>query len=209
MAKYKLQCNKCGGKMRIDPDGVTMVGGGPGPAPIVKLRCDKCDITRFEQRSDIERELAESGEPGKTAVATFSAGLRGTDTDGASVPPTLKQRHGCLLAYLILMLVANSATILIYLLGAEGIRRNSPNMPDWAFPVLVVIGIVNLIFALALLRWQKWGFWGYAVSTVVVFFINLSIGVGLVAACLGLLGLPILYGVLHIGKEKKGWPQLD
>lgn len=60
----KMDCNECGGKMRIDTGGVTVVGGGPGPTPIVKLRCDKCDITRFEQRSDIERELAGSAKAG-------------------------------------------------------------------------------------------------------------------------------------------------
>jgi hypothetical protein len=62
MAKKKLECNECGGKMRIDTGGITVVGGGPGTPSIVKLRCDKCNINRREKRSDIERELAESGE---------------------------------------------------------------------------------------------------------------------------------------------------
>jgi hypothetical protein len=60
MAK-KLVCNQCGGKMRITTEGVHVYGGGP--SPIVKLRCDKCDITRFENREDIERELAEESGP--------------------------------------------------------------------------------------------------------------------------------------------------
>ncbi len=56
MAKKKMECNKCGGKMRIDKKGVTVVGGGE--SPIVKLRCDKCDITRMELKTDIDAELA-------------------------------------------------------------------------------------------------------------------------------------------------------
>jgi hypothetical protein len=82
-------------------------------------------------------------------------------------------------------------------------------MPRWAFPVLTVGGIFNVVCAIALFRWKKWGFWGLAASAVTIFFINLSLGLGTGRALLGFLGLPILYGVLHIGKEGKGWSQLD
>lgn len=129
-------------------------------------------------------------------------------TTTASQPPPLKQRHGCLTAYLVLMIVANSATALIYLVGSEDIRRSVPNMPDLVFPVLIAAGIFNLICAIALFRWKKWGFWGFVVSAVVVFAINLSGGVGIASALGGLVGVAILYGVLQIGKERAGWPQL-
>lgn len=57
--KRKLDCNNCGRRMTIDEGGVTYVGGAPGAAPpIVKLYCSNCDITRFEYREEIERELA-------------------------------------------------------------------------------------------------------------------------------------------------------
>ena len=124
-------------------------------------------------------------------------------------PPPLKQRHGCLTAYLVFMIIANSATSLIYLVGSEGIRKNAPNMPEWVFPVLIVGGIFNLVCAIALFRWKKWGFWGFVCSAAVVFFVNLAIGLNPVAAVGGLLGVAILYGVLHIGKERKGWTQLE
>ena len=57
MTKKKLECNECGGEMRIDTGGVHVHGGGS--SPIAKLRCDKCDTTRFEKREDIEAELAD------------------------------------------------------------------------------------------------------------------------------------------------------
>jgi len=107
------------------------------------------------------------------------------------------------------MIVANSASALIYLLGSETIRRNVPTMPPWAFPVLILMGIFNLVCAIALFRWKKWGFWGFVASALVTFFLNLTIGLGLGSAFFGLLGVAILYGVLHIGKEEKGWSQLD
>ena len=85
----------------------------------------------------------------------------------------------------------------------------SRTINSWAFPVLVVGGVFNLVCAIGLFRWKKWGFWGFVGSASIVFVINLSIGLSLGAALAGLLGVAILYGVLHIGKERKGWPQLE
>jgi hypothetical protein len=124
-------------------------------------------------------------------------------------PPAQKHRHGCLTAYLIFMIIANSATGLVYLLASEPIQRAVPTMPGWTFPVLIAGAILNLVFAIALLKWKEWGFWGFAFSSVAVFFINLDAGIGLGSALFGLLGVPILYGVLHIGGAAKGWSQLE
>jgi hypothetical protein len=41
-AKDKTVCNQCGQKMKMTPQG-----------PFVQLRCDACDITRFERREDV------------------------------------------------------------------------------------------------------------------------------------------------------------
>jgi hypothetical protein len=109
----------------------------------------------------------------------------------------------------VFVIIANSATALIYLFGAAAIKRSAPNMPDWAFPVLIVLVLFNLACAVALLRWKKWGFWCLVGSAVVTLGVNLTIGLGLSSAIVGFLGAILLYGVLHIGKENKGWPQLD
>ena len=120
-----------------------------------------------------------------------------------------KNRHGCLTAWLIVMIIANSATALTYLLGSGAIGERLPNMPGWAFPVLIVMSVFNLVCAIALFQWKKWGFWGFCASSVVALVLNLSIGLGVGSAFVGLIGVLLLYGVLHIGKENKGWPQLD
>ena len=39
--------------------------------------------------------------------------------------------------------------------------------------------------------------------------INLSLGLTVVQVALGLVGILILYGVLQIGDDKKGWTQLE
>jgi hypothetical protein len=121
----------------------------------------------------------------------------------------MKERHGCLTAYLVLAIIANSATALLYLFGAEAIKRSTPNIPDWAFPVLIVLLLFNLACAVALFRWKRWGFWGLVASAAVTLGVNLTIGLGFSSAIVGVLGVILLYGVLHIGKDNKGWPQLD
>ena len=107
------------------------------------------------------------------------------------------------------MIIANSATALMYLLGSQAIKQAFPAAPDWAFPVLAVFSIFNLVCAIALFKWKKWGFWGLLVSSIVVLIVNLSIGLGIGQSLFGLVGIVLLYAVLHIGKEKKGWSQLE
>src|SRR6266496_2951629 len=56
----------------------------------------------------------------------------------------VKQRHGCLTTYLVLVIIANSATAHLYLPGREAIKRSSPqHIPDWAFPVLIAVCLFN------------------------------------------------------------------
>jgi len=58
-------------------------------------------------------------------------------------------------------------------------------------------------------RWKKWGFWGFALSSLIVFAVNLAVGLNITSAILGLVGVAVLFGVLHIDKENKGWTQLE
>lgn len=120
-----------------------------------------------------------------------------------------KQRHGCLTAWLVLMIIVNALAALLYLFGSAVIRQNLPNEPAWTFPVLAVGCIINIVFSIALFQWKKWGFFGFIATSIVAFVVNLAVGLNIIQALLGLLGIAILYGVLQIGKEKKGWDQLE
>jgi uncharacterized membrane protein YhaH (DUF805 family) len=145
-----------------------------------------------------------------------------------------KNRHGCLTAWLVLMIIANSVVASMCILGSGAICQAIPDMPGWSLPMLIAMSLFNVICALALLEWQKWGFWGFCASNAVAVIVNLSIGFGigtafggLVGMLLlygiqwftiililylnlgGLVGMLLLYGVLHIGKENKGWTQLE
>jgi hypothetical protein len=97
----------------------------------------------------------------------------------------------------------------MYLFGSAAIRQNVPSAPGWAFPVLAIGGIVNVVCAIALFQWKKWGFFGFIATAAVAFVVNLMIGINILQALLGLVGIAVLYWVLQMGKEKKGWTQLE
>jgi hypothetical protein len=78
-----------------------------------------------------------------------------------------KQRHGCLTALLVVMIVANSALALAYSIGGSLIKQSLPGTPSWVLVATVILGIFNLICAIALLKWKKWGFWGFVASSIV------------------------------------------
>jgi hypothetical protein len=120
-----------------------------------------------------------------------------------------KKRHGCLTAWLVLMLIGNSAGALMFLLGGQWIKEGLPELSAWTFRVLAVLAVSNLVFAIALLKWKKWGFWGFAISGFATLVVNIAGGYGIGQSLTGLIGLAVLYGVLHIGKDNKGWPQLE
>jgi hypothetical protein len=120
-----------------------------------------------------------------------------------------KQRHGCLTAWLILLIIVNSLVAVVYLFASSMIKANLPNAPAWTIPVLAVGCIANVVFAIALFQWKKWGFFGFIGTTILALAINLSLGLNVFQIVLGLLGIVILYAVLQIGNGNKGWPQLE
>jgi hypothetical protein len=120
---------------------------------------------------------------------------------------TTKERHGCLTAWLVLMIIVNALTALSYLVLTLLVRKTVA--PAWALLVLAVACIANVVFAVALFRWKKWGFLGFLGTTIVALVINLRIGIKPAFAIVGLFGIAILYGVLQIGGERKGWNLLE
>ena len=98
---------------------------------------------------------------------------------------------------------------LYFLVNPEVIRRTAPNLPGWVFPFMIAAGVSNVLCAVALFRWKKWGFWGFVATTVLALAMNLYLGLKPTASSSGLLGVAILYGVLHVGRERRGWDQLD
>ncbi len=123
--------------------------------------------------------------------------------------PKQKQRHGCLTAFLIFMLLANLLAAYGNIAMQEGILSVFPRLSSNLILILAAGGLLNVVFVIAIFNWKKWGFWGFSVSAIIVFSINVYGGVGVFAAVAGLAGVLVLFAVLKIGKEKAGWDQLE
>ena len=123
-----------------------------------------------------------------------------------------KKRHGCLTVYLVLILIVNSLLTYTYLVTPPpdtGPPFHMPLFSTWVYGVMSLVGLLNVISAVAILRWKKWGFWLFANTSFITVWLNYTMGMSFATSIVGLVGVAILYGVLHIGGDKKGWTQLE
>jgi len=113
-----------------------------------------------------------------------------------------RKRSGCLTAWLVLAIIANSIiAFLSWFLAA-----NTPYAAGDYGTLLVLGGFLNLTcvgFAIAILKWKKWGVYGFACCILATIILSLSQGNALIALQ-GLLPLGIL--ILLI---RPYWDQMD
>ena len=122
-----------------------------------------------------------------------------------------KERHGCVTAWLIFIIVANSITAVLYLFAGDLVSNNIPGGISTSMMVLLgILGVANIVFAILLLSWNKIGFWGFLFVSIIALVINLNIGLGIGQSLFGLVGIAILFGVLQIKKDDvSAWDNLD
>ena len=136
------------------------------------------------------------------------------NNESSELPPQIedKKRHGCLSVILILMIFGSAITAFGNFSAASNDDELNPilmTLPSWVLPALGIFSLINIVSSFAIFKWKKWGFWLYALMAFFTLCINLYVGLGIVQYLLGLTGVAILYGVLQIGGDKKGWSQLD
>ena len=68
-----------------------------------------------------------------------------------------------------------------------------PTLPIWTYVIFGLLGVCNVIFLIFLFMWKRWAFYGFLASTVIVFIINLYVGVQFILALMGFIGVLILY----------------
>jgi len=126
-----------------------------------------------------------------------------------------KERHGCVSAWLIFMIIANALGVLLYLFFYDNFMGMMPEesldqMPDVNPIFMGVLSVLNLIFAVMLLKWKKIGFWGFVATSVISLGINLNAGLGVASILGGLIGILILYGILQIKQDDvSAWNHLE
>ena len=111
----------------------------------------------------------------------------------------LKERGPILTAWLILILVANIFTVLMYLvllLSPVGRVLFLPRIDFWTIYVFCFLGTFNLVCVCFLFFWKKWAFFGLCGSATIALVLNLYVDVGYFAF-VGLAGVVMLYLVLR------------
>lgn len=110
-----------------------------------------------------------------------------------------RERGTWLSLWLILIAVHGLfAAGLIWYLRAQ----SSESSPSWMLAILFVLGIADIVAAIAAWFWKKWGLWLYTVSTVV------GIAVGLVLTRSQLIVFHDIIPLAILGwliKDKRKW----
>ena len=106
-----------------------------------------------------------------------------------------KSRHLLLTIYLLFIIVLNTGMFIFMVMNNIQI-------------FFLIISLLNIVFPIALFMWKKWAFWGQLCNSIIIASYNIYIGTEIVSIFIGLSGIIVLFGLLHIGKDRKAWPQL-
>jgi hypothetical protein len=123
-----------------------------------------------------------------------------------------KYRHGCVTALLIFMMIANSASVILYLFATEFISKTlSIEISDSDKIFLSLFQIANLISCILLFQWKKIGFWLYIVTNVATVVLSIYQGKGISQLWSALIGIALLFGVMQITTKnrKTTWNELS
>ncbi len=147
--------------------------------------------------------VEESGNPYQSPATDAWSELRSRRT----LQPA---RHGCLTAWLVLIIIVSTIFAIVCLFRSFMLIQQPAGLPVWFIPVMLVAFLLNaaaIACAVALFRWKRWGFYGYAIVKAID--ITLGMLLGNPSAVLGVIGIVILFGLLHMGGPNKAWYNLD
>jgi uncharacterized membrane protein YuzA (DUF378 family) len=121
-----------------------------------------------------------------------------------------KEHHGCVTAWLILLIVGNSIAALLILISVF-FKNHYSNMPMPVQIIMALLAIANIVFVIQLFRWKMIGFIGYTATAVIAIVIHLFIGDSSITQLIyGVLSIAILYAILQIKNNKKSaWEELE
>jgi hypothetical protein len=109
----------------------------------------------------------------------------------------MRPRRGAwLTTLLILMIVANTVTAVVYFLVTIG-RLVLPGRAPWVAQALLALVLVNLASLIAMWNWRRWGLYAILGTSAMAFVLNLSLGYRLVSAALGFIGPVLLIVAVH------------
>ena len=130
-----------------------------------------------------------------------------TEDENISTPG---KRHGCVTAWLYMIIITSSIVFGLFLALNEIFRMF---FSVDSKPLMLWVGIstvCNLTCAILILQWKKIGFWGYAFLSLAAVIVNIFYEASIGQTLYGLLGVAILYGLLQIKKDNVStWERLE
>jgi hypothetical protein len=126
--------------------------------------------------------------------------LEADEVEKVDESATRKKRGFWLSTFLILMITVNALTVYIYLTNPNIVTGLNSRATISVLYFLVFIACINIMLAAAIWAWKKWAVYGFYASIIIVFFINLYLGIGIVGSMPGLVG-----GLIIFFTTKKRW----
>jgi hypothetical protein len=123
---------------------------------------------------------------------------------------TPQARHGCLTAWLILIIIVSTILAIVCLFQSFMAVQHHARVPGWFIPLMLIAFLLNvaaIVCAVALFRWRKWGFYGYLAVKAIDIVLGMLFGNP--SALFGIIGVVILLGLLHMGGSNKAWHNLE
>ena len=117
-----------------------------------------------------------------------------------------KERHGCLTAWLIYLIIAYSISTFIHFFNTDAENKISENM----HLTHGALGILGIVFSVMIFNWVKLGFYGVLIISIVLSLLQAMYGQGILSASFIFLCLLILFLLLQIKKANtSGWNNLE
>lgn len=120
----------------------------------------------------------------------------------------LKQRNGCITAWLWVVILANMAMAIFYAVSMFEVYSTEMAL---GFGICSIFGIVNILGAILLMRWNKMGFYLFLFSSLIATVVNVCVlKMSPVTAVSSLFAIIIWWAVLQAKKDgKSAWSQLQ
>jgi hypothetical protein len=125
------------------------------------------------------------------------------------VKPPERKRHGFVTFWLVLGVIFGPILGIMCFISPQFFAQSYPNATYSSIMIMGLITMVGTIANILILCWKKIGLWLLFAVYGVSFLISISMGVNIGYILSSLVGIAIVYGILHIRKNgKTTWEQL-
>ena len=120
----------------------------------------------------------------------------------------VKERHGCVNAWLWIVIISNLGLGIYYATMMFSAYTNTMSL---GFGLLSILATLNVLGAILLMRWNKYGFYLFVVSSVLAALVNIGVlSLEPVVLLSGLFAILIWWGILQIKKDGvSAWSLLE